>query len=167
MQTDPLAYLALVHAIARTLYRGTMPLEDLVEEGVLGLIKAAAKYDPARGRPAPYFGRKIRWSMIDALIRHRRQTARQVQEGQAALDKADDSEPEHSFELEEWLDDLTVREHRILSWWLGIGGMRLTYPEIAALEGVTRQRIQQIVQESLDKVRAKAAKSPQGDQSCR
>jgi RNA polymerase sigma-32 factor len=43
------AHLRLVVSIARTCGRGRSSLPDLIQEGILGLMKAVTKYDPARG----------------------------------------------------------------------------------------------------------------------
>ncbi|WAS90685.1 sigma-70 family RNA polymerase sigma factor [Nannocystis punicea] len=43
------ANLRLVVALARRFYRGSVPLPDLIQEGNLGLLKAVARFDPARG----------------------------------------------------------------------------------------------------------------------
>ncbi len=43
------ANLRLVVTIARRYNRGRMPLQDLVQEGNLGLMKAVHRFDPARG----------------------------------------------------------------------------------------------------------------------
>jgi len=43
------ANLRLVIAIARRFARGQMPLQDLIQEGNLGLIKAVDRFDPSRG----------------------------------------------------------------------------------------------------------------------
>jgi RNA polymerase primary sigma factor len=42
-------HLALVLAVVRKQYRGTVRLEELVQEGNLGLIRAAEKFDPDAG----------------------------------------------------------------------------------------------------------------------
>ncbi|MDC0723644.1 sigma-70 family RNA polymerase sigma factor [Nannocystis bainbridge] len=41
--------LRLVVALARRFFRGSVPLPDLIQEGNLGLLKAVARFDPARG----------------------------------------------------------------------------------------------------------------------
>lgn len=43
------AHLRLVVSIARSCGRGRSSLPDLIQEGILGLMKAVTKYDPARG----------------------------------------------------------------------------------------------------------------------
>ena len=151
-----LAHIALVHAIAKSMYRGSLELEDLVQEGMVSLIKAARQYNPAIGRPAPFLGQRIRWAMLDALERHQRQVVHLVQAGPAQLDVIDDGDAEPSFEVNEWLADLSERERRILEAWLGLGRPAQSKTEIAHAEGVSRPRIHQIVQAALAKVRERA-----------
>lgn len=43
------SHLRLVVSIARTCGRGRSSMPDLIQEGILGLMKAVTKYDPARG----------------------------------------------------------------------------------------------------------------------
>src|SRR5690606_23031329 len=43
------ANLRLVVALARRFHRGNVPLQDLIQEGNLGLMKAVDRFDPARG----------------------------------------------------------------------------------------------------------------------
>lgn len=42
-------HLALVATVVRRHYRGTAPLDDLVQEGSVGLLRAAEKFDPDAG----------------------------------------------------------------------------------------------------------------------
>jgi RNA polymerase primary sigma factor len=64
------ANLGLVRALARR-YRGSgVPLEDLVQEGSVGLIRAAEKFDHRRGvRFSTYAAWWIRGAMRDAITR--------------------------------------------------------------------------------------------------
>ncbi len=65
------AYLPLVGTIARTLSRGLpscVELDELINDGVLGLMEALARYDPTRGVGfSTYAGHRIRGAMLDGL----------------------------------------------------------------------------------------------------
>lgn len=64
------ANLRLVMAHARRYRNGSVPYADLVQEGVLGLIKAADRFDADRGvHFATYASWSIRQSMSEALRR--------------------------------------------------------------------------------------------------
>jgi RNA polymerase sigma factor for flagellar operon FliA len=64
-------YLPLVGAIARAMRRrlpASVELDELVSDGVIGLIGALQRYDPARGVGFPvYASRRIRGAMLDGL----------------------------------------------------------------------------------------------------
>ena len=60
--------LGLVHAMARGFHASGVPLDDLVQEGTIGLARAAALFDPDRGVGfSTYAAWWIRRSMRDAL----------------------------------------------------------------------------------------------------
>jgi RNA polymerase sigma-B factor len=63
-------HLPLVGSIARRYAGGTEPLDDLVQVGSIGLIKAADRYDAGRGVPfaaiaAPFIAGEIRHHLRD------------------------------------------------------------------------------------------------------
>jgi RNA polymerase sigma factor (sigma-70 family) len=60
--------LGLVHAVARRVPAAGVPLDDLVQEGTIGLARAAELFDPDRGvRFATYAAWWIRRSIRDAI----------------------------------------------------------------------------------------------------
>src|SRR3954462_7087500 len=67
-------HVGLVHHVARQLSRrlhDKVDLDELVSAGSIGLLQAAASYEPARGLPfSPYAVPRIRGSMLDELRRH-------------------------------------------------------------------------------------------------
>jgi RNA polymerase sigma-B factor len=60
------AHLPLVASIARRYAGRAEPLDDLVQVGTIGLIKAVDRFDPERGRPLPAFAAPV----IEGEIRH-------------------------------------------------------------------------------------------------
>ena len=80
-------YLPLVGAIARALSRGLPPsveLDELINDGVIGLIEAMKRYDPTRGVGfSTYAGHRIRGAMLDGL-RVRDPLPRRVRRAQKA-----------------------------------------------------------------------------------
>src|SRR5512147_2972285 len=60
------AHLPLVHSIARRYARRGEPLEDLVQAGTIGLIKAVDRFDPDRDRDLASLARPS----IEGEIRH-------------------------------------------------------------------------------------------------
>jgi len=65
------ANMRLVVAIARRYYSGTVPLSDLIQEGSIGLIAAAKKYDYTRDcRFSTYASKWVRQGVIRCAIDH-------------------------------------------------------------------------------------------------
>jgi RNA polymerase primary sigma factor len=63
--------LRLVVWVAERYLSATMPLDDLIGYGNLGLLRAVEKYDPARGRFSTYATWWIRQAITRALAEHR------------------------------------------------------------------------------------------------
>ncbi|WAS96060.1 sigma-70 family RNA polymerase sigma factor [Nannocystis punicea] len=69
------ANLRLVVALARRFHRGSVPLQDLIQEGNLGLMKAVDRFDPARGCRFSTYGS---WWIRHAISRSIADKARSV-----------------------------------------------------------------------------------------
>jgi len=151
---DPLAHVGLVRFIARTLHRGSLPLDDLVQEGMLALVQALPLFDPARGRLAPFIARRVRWAQLRA-IRNFHSWGRCRPANCSDLESLHDHRPPErpSADTLELLEGLGPRERRLLGWWLD--GM--DQPAIARLEGCTRQRIGQVLAAAIQKVRQRVS----------
>jgi RNA polymerase primary sigma factor len=86
------AHLGLVRSIARR-YRGLgLPLEDLVQEGSIGLLDAIARYDPRSDVELGTFaGWRVRRAILNALTEQSRivRLPKQVVESRRALARAE------------------------------------------------------------------------------
>lgn len=95
-------YLPLVGAIARTMRRGlpaSVELDELVSDGVIGLIGALQRYDPARGVGFPvYASRRIRGAMLDGL-RDRDPLPRTVRRVRRAIRDGASAAPARGFQF--------------------------------------------------------------------
>jgi RNA polymerase sigma factor for flagellar operon FliA len=114
-----LAHLPQVRCIARRIHDRLpphVPLEDMVHEGVLGLMDAVKKYDPGRNVPLKYYADfRIRGAIVDSLreldwgprkLRHR---GRCIEEAiaQCKMEMGrDPSEGEVAFTMDISLDEL-------------------------------------------------------------
>ena len=97
------ANLRLVVAIARRYYSGTVPMLDLIQEGSIGLLTAARKFDYTKEvRFSTYATKWIRQGVIRCLMAsnpirvpaHTAELIRRVNEAQAALRQELGREPE-------------------------------------------------------------------------
>lgn len=162
-----------VVTLARQYSSELLSTDDLISEGTIGIIKAAEKYDPSRGKPfvtfaAPY----IRKSIEEAI---RRVT------GDVPVRSTDESLPvgsNNNFTLLNVLEDkdapradeqteatslsdrliafiglLDEREQAVVRGFFGIGCEKVTMAEIAAELGIKRERVRQIRDKALRKLR--------------
>ena len=168
-----------VVTLARQYSCELLTTDDLISEGSIGIIKAAEKYDPSRGKPfvtfaAPY----IRHSIEEAL---RRVT------GDVLVVSTDESLPVGSknnytllnvledkdapradlvFEqnalsddLVQVIDVLNEREQSVIRDCFGVDGERKTMAEIGVELELKRERVRQIRDKALRKLRKASVSS--------
>ena len=176
------ANMGYVVTLARQYRSEILSTNDLVSEGAIGLMKAAEKYDPERGKPfvtfaAPYIRRSIEAAInkvsTDTDVRstdeslpvgsRNNYTLLNVLEDVNA-EKADAIVEEDSLndDLLACVDILTEREHEVVSRYYGLKGWRQTMAEIAEDMGLKRERVRQERDKAVRKVR-KEAKSKMDD----
>ena len=164
------ANLRLVAYVARAYQGKGLAMDDLMSEGNLGLMKAAAKYDASRGlRFAGYAAPHIRRAIEKALLR---ESSEKMVESRAngekrSLDAPLGAKPNVSLlsvlvdgnspladgraysatqeeQVECALRSLDERESRVVTAYFGIGQEHLTMAEIADEMGLKRERVRQI-----------------------
>ena len=176
------ANMGYVVTLARQYKSDILNTNDLVNEGAIGLMKAAEKYDPERGKPfvtfaAPYIRRSIEAAIskvnTDTDVRstdeslpvgsRNNYTLLNVLEDVNA-EKADAIVEEDSLndDLLACVDILTEREHEVVSRYYGLKGWRQTMAEIAEDMGLKRERVRQERDKAVRKLR-KEAKSKMDD----
>ena len=176
------ANMGYVVTLARQYRSDILNTNDLVNEGAIGLMKAAEKYDPERGKPfvtfaAPYIRRRIEAAInkvsTDTDVRstdeslpvgsRNNYTLLNVLEDVNA-EKADAIVEEDSLndDLLACVDILTEREHEVVSRYYGLKGWRQTMAEIAEDMGLKRERVRQERDKAVRKLR-KEAKSKMDD----
>lgn len=162
-----------VVTLARQYQSDILSTDDLVSEGSIGLMKAADKYDPTRGKPfvtfaAPY----IRHSIETAIRRlaagmevrstdeslpvgsHNNYTLLNVLEDKdAAMADAITEENTLTEDLIRAMDILDERERQILNLYYGNGYERQTMAEIAEVMGLKRERVRQVRNQALRKLK--------------
>lgn len=175
---DPLEHVGLVKAIAR-FYRGRgLEPEDLVQEGLLGLLRACERYDGRGGTPfSAYAALVIRRAIERALVdqafpirvpnhlRGRLEPPRGRQEpgpGGPGIPLADlavapagaRAEADDRARLRAAVDALPPRERVVIRLRYGLrGGPPRTLAEVGAATGRSRQLIQQWEARALRRLR--------------
>ena len=173
------ANLRLVVAIARQYQGKGLVMDDLVSEGNIGLLKAAAKYDATRGlRFAGY---------AVVFVRRQIERALKMESGERRVESSgegrtrsvdaplgakpnvnllsvlvDENAPHtdervHSANVEEAVERalgvLNARELCVVSAYFGIGQEHLTMQEIADDMGLRRERVRQIRNRAVRRLR--------------
>lgn len=173
------ANLRLVAYVAREYQGKGLAMDDLISEGNMGLIKAAGKFDASRGlRFAGYAAVYVRRAMEKALQRESSETMVESRgDGQKrSLDAplgakpnlnllsvlVDGSSPladgrtysrNQEEQVERALRSLDEREDRVVTAYFGIGQEHQTMAEIAADMGLKRERVRQIRDHAVRKMR--------------
>lgn len=173
-----------------------VPLMDLINEGNMGLMRAAEKFDPERGIKFISYARWwIRHYMLKAVIdqsgnvrvRPRARTRRQVNEGakpqelvyhtvsldqnlyegegsDTLMDTVEDKQYVHQEQqfmeqqfrenINQVLNKLKPIERTVINWHFGLNGNRvMALREIGERFNLTKERIRQIEQVALEKLR--------------
>lgn len=168
--TDNMGY---VITLARQYSSELLDVDDLVSEGVVGMVKAADKYDASRGKPFVTFAAPYIRTAIEAAIR--RVT------GDVTVKSTDESIPAGSRnnytllhvledknsrradahmeqelqreEIERGIHVLDARERDVIVRYYGISDLPKTMAEIGAELGLKRERVRQIRDKALRKLR--------------
>ena len=167
-----------VITLARQYKSDVLSTDDLISEGSIGMMKAAAKYDSSRGKPfvtfsAPYIRRSIEAAISrletttdvrstdESLPVGSRNnfTLLNVLEDKNAL-QADATVEEATLtdDLLKCLNVLNEREQRVINLYYGNGYERQTMAEIAEAMDLKRERVRQERDKAVRKLR-RAARS--------
>lgn len=164
-----------VVTLARQYSSDVLDTDDLVSEGTIGIIKAAEKYDPSRGKPFVTFAAPYIRSSIEAAIRKVtdcdtkfKSTDESIPAGSknnyTLLNILEDKNSERADahiegsvlneKLEENIHLLNDREKEVIGRYYGINGYeRMTMVEIGAQMDLKRERVRQIRDKALYKLR--------------
>lgn len=173
------ANLHLTVAVARHYQGQGLPMEDLVSEGNLGLIKAASKYDASRGLgfaayATPFIRQQIEKALRSESAEQRVESGRngQSRSVDAPLSShtnvsllsvlvntnaplADERVYNAGMEaaVEYALRMLDQRELQVINAFFGIGQEHLTMAEIADTMNLKRERVRQIRDRAIRRLR--------------
>ena len=134
------ANLRFVVAIARQYQNKGLPIDDLISEGNIGLMKAARKYDGERGV------RFVNYAVV--FVRQQIEKALKLESAEQRVENMKDVRDDNSSDVadgvEYSLDSLNERELKVVTAYFGIGQERLTMAEIAEEMNLRRERVRQI-----------------------
>jgi RNA polymerase primary sigma factor len=134
------ANLRFVVAIARQYQNKGLPIDDLISEGNIGLMKAARKYDGERGV------RFVNYAVV--FVRQQIEKALKLESAELRVENMKDVRDDNSSDVadgvEYSLGSLNERELKVVTAYFGIGQERLTMAEIAEEMNLRRERVRQI-----------------------
>ncbi|MBL0888081.1 sigma-70 family RNA polymerase sigma factor [Myceligenerans indicum] len=153
-----LAYLRIVPDVV-AVYTGRLPFMDLVQEGNVGLVRAAENYDPAHGTFAAFATRWVRRSVVRAIAAGMRAEGPDGTSPHDGTPSAEQSVLRRR--VRQALTHLDAVETRVLELRFGlVDGTTRTLEEISRRLGVTRERVQQILNQALLRLRDVVAPLP-------
>lgn len=167
-----------VVTLARQYKSDILSTDDLVSEGSIGLMKAAEKFEPSRGKPFVTFAAGYIRRSIEAAIEkvtvdvETRSTDESIPIGSRnnytllnVLEDHDAPKADLIAEQTTLSDDLlrgfgvlNGREQQVVKRYFGVDGERQTMAEIASILGLKRERVRQIRNQALRKLRKEARK---------
>ena len=142
--------LRFVVTIARSYQGKGLSMDDLISEGNLGLMKAAAKYDARRGiRFVNYAVVFVRQNIEKAL--ERESDEQRMESSQEPQSRPVDEKKEAVFE--DALVLLNEREQQVIRLYYGLQCDTLTMAEIGEKMGLKRERVRQIRDRALRRLK--------------
>ena len=157
------ANLRFVVSVAKQYQHRGLPLNDLINEGNIGLIKAAKKFDETRGfRFISYAVWWVRQSILLAIAAHKRiMCVPQEKVERLSRIRHDDSHIDRKIDHESLAQEfnavlkriLKEREAFIIRECYGVGCPEKGLDDIAKELGLTRERVRQIREKSIEKLR--------------
>ncbi|OPX27282.1 MAG: hypothetical protein B1H05_00925 [Candidatus Cloacimonas sp. 4484_140] len=149
-------YLPLVKSIASKYSNSSVPFEDLVQEGTIGLWKAWQRYDESRGAKfSTYASYWIKKRILDAISKDRKNSLNAIHYDEeitnAAGSRQEEVVPEDKVRLPE---NFPEKEKNILTMLYGRDGQgSYDLAEIGEKMGLPRERVRQLKEKGLRRLR--------------
>ena len=167
------ANLRYVVKVAKQYTGRGVALEDLISEGNIGMMKAAEKFDAARGKRFVTFAAPFIRKSIEEAIDKQEGSSQPIsvdepiplgsQNNFSLLNVLEDKDApradQHTeqealvLELKKVIDVLDEREQTVIKYFFGIECDHLTMAEIATTMGIKRERVRQIRDKAVRKLR--------------
>lgn len=167
------ANLRYVVKVAKQYTGRGVALEDLISEGNIGMMKAAEKFDAARGKRFVTFAAPFIRKSIEEAIDKQEGSSQPIsvdepiplgsQNNFSLLNVLEDKDApradQHTeqealiLELKKVIDVLDEREQTVIKHFFGIECDHLTMAEIATTMGIKRERVRQIRDKAVRKLR--------------
>jgi len=151
-------YSDLAYSIAHSYRHGKVPLEDLRQEALFGIIEAARHFDPARNvKFSTYAVYWIKRRILTALSNESQTSLNAVELSNETLDKMESCQPLQPVQATGDEDILPLPENMprlertvlILSY-----QKQLTIKEIGEKLGISNEKVKQLRQKALRRMRA-------------
>ena len=175
------ANLRYVVKVAKQYTGRGVALEDLISEGNIGLMRAAEKFDPARGKRFVTFAAPFIRKSIEEAIDKQEGSSQPIsvdepiplgsQNNFSLLNVLEDKDApradQHTeqealiLELKKVIDVLDEREQTVIKYFFGIECDHLTMAEIATTMGIKRERVRQIRDKAVRKLRKANSNLPE------
>ena len=175
------ANLRYVVKVAKQYTGRGVALEDLISEGNIGLMRAAEKFDPARGKRFVTFAAPFIRKSIEEAIDKQEGSSQPIsvdepiplgsQNNFSLLNVLEDKDApradQHTeqealiLELKKVIDVLDEREQTVIKYFFGIECDHLTMAEIATTMGIKRERVRQIRDKAVRKLRKAISNLPE------
>ena len=151
----------MVRAIAGQYARYGVPFDDLVQEGLIGVLEARKRFDPDKGAKfttyASYWVRKRILQYLDTEIKYR---SNNVELNEDILSADESTQPplaaaEQDAQAEEKLDlpsDMPEQEQAVLRM---LYEQHRSLSQIAADMGLRREKVRQLKQKAMRRLRHK------------
>jgi RNA polymerase primary sigma factor len=175
------ANLRYVVKVAKQYTGRGVALEDLISEGNIGLMRAAEKFDAARGKRFVTFAAPFIRKSIEEAIDKQEGSSQPIsvdepiplgsQNNFSLLNVLEDKDApradQHTeqealiLELKKVIDVLDEREQTVIKYFFGIECDHLTMAEIATTMGIKRERVRQIRDKAVRKLRKANSNLPE------
>lgn len=149
-------YVGLIKSIARKYVYSGLSMEDLVQEGMIGLLEAKERFDESKGAAfSTYATFWIKKRIIESINKEVKETNKRVEYNDSIDQKRKTSDNNEYPDDEKCIvipEEFPAEEREVLDLHFNQGK---TLSEMAAIKGLSRERIRQIKQKGLRRLKSK------------